>query len=112
MAPAFFFLAFFLAAPSSYRVDRGRHLAASTFAGVGLNVGSLSSGGAVELPGSRITFGQITVKDAGFSSLFGFVWLEKYHSRDLPNFCVFTQAGSFTTDALSTRADQCPLLLR
>ena len=38
MAPAFFFLAFFLAAPSSYRVDRGRHLAASTFAGVGLNV--------------------------------------------------------------------------
>jgi hypothetical protein len=28
--------------------------------------------------------------------LFGFVWLEKYHSRDLPNFCVFTQAGSST----------------
>ena len=43
---------------------------------------------------SRITFGQITVKDASFSSLFGFVWLEKYHSRDLPNFCVFTQAGA------------------
>ena len=36
-APAFFFLAFGLAAPSSYRVDRGRHLASSTFAG-GLNV--------------------------------------------------------------------------
>ena len=35
-APAFFFLAFW-AAPSSYRVDRGRHLASSTFAGV-LNV--------------------------------------------------------------------------
>ena len=33
----FFFLAFCLAAPSSYRVDRGRHLASSTFAG-GLNV--------------------------------------------------------------------------
>ena len=29
-----FLLAFFLAAPSSYRVDRGRHLASSTFAGV------------------------------------------------------------------------------
>jgi hypothetical protein len=28
-----FFLAFFLAAPSSYRVDRGRHLASSTFVG-------------------------------------------------------------------------------
>ena len=38
MAPAFFFLVFCLAAPSSYRVDRGRHLASSTFAGVGLNV--------------------------------------------------------------------------
>ena len=36
-APAFFFLAFCLAAPSSYRVDRGRHLASSPFAG-GLNV--------------------------------------------------------------------------
>ena len=36
-APAFFFLVFCLAAPSSYRVDRGRHLASSTFAGV-LNV--------------------------------------------------------------------------
>ena len=33
-APAFFFLALW---PSSYRVDRGRHLASSTFAGV-LNV--------------------------------------------------------------------------
>ena len=33
-APAFFFLVFCLAAPSSYRVDRGRHLAASTFGGV------------------------------------------------------------------------------
>jgi hypothetical protein len=33
-APAFGFLAFCRAAPSSYRVDRGRHLAASTFAGV------------------------------------------------------------------------------
>ena len=32
-APAFFFLVFCLAAPSSYRVDRGRHLAASTFGG-------------------------------------------------------------------------------
>ena len=32
-APAFFFLAFCLAAPSSYRVDRGRHLASSTFVG-------------------------------------------------------------------------------
>ena len=30
----FFFLAFCLAAPSSYRVDRVRHLAASTFGGV------------------------------------------------------------------------------
>ena len=29
-----FLLAFCLAAPSSYRVDRGRHLASSTFAGV------------------------------------------------------------------------------
>ena len=29
----FFFLAFCLAAPSSYRVDRGRHLASSTFVG-------------------------------------------------------------------------------
>ena len=36
-APAFFFLVFCLAAPSSHRVDRGRHLALSTFAG-GLNV--------------------------------------------------------------------------
>ena len=36
-APAFSFLVFCLAAPSSYRVDRGRHLALSTFAG-GLNV--------------------------------------------------------------------------
>ena len=36
-APAFFVLVFCLAAPSSYRVDRGRHLASSTFAGV-LNV--------------------------------------------------------------------------
>ena len=36
-APAFFFLVFCLAAPSSHRVDRGRHLALSTFAGV-LNV--------------------------------------------------------------------------
>ena len=36
-APAIFFLVFCLAAPSSYRVDRGRHLASSTFAGV-LNV--------------------------------------------------------------------------
>ena len=33
----FSFLVFCLAAPSSYRVDRGRHLASSTFAGV-LNV--------------------------------------------------------------------------
>jgi hypothetical protein len=33
-APAFSFLAFCLAAPSSYRVDRGRHLASSTFAGL------------------------------------------------------------------------------
>ena len=33
----FSFLVFCLAAPSSYRVDRGRHLASSTFAG-GLNV--------------------------------------------------------------------------
>jgi len=33
-APAFFFLAFGLAAPSSYRVDRGRHLASSPFGGV------------------------------------------------------------------------------
>ena len=33
----FFFLVFCLAPPSSYRVDRGRHLASSTFAGV-LNV--------------------------------------------------------------------------
>ena len=32
-----FLLAFCLAAPSSYRVDRGRHLALSAFAGV-LNV--------------------------------------------------------------------------
>ena len=30
----FFLLVFCLAAPSSYRVDRGRHLASSTFAGV------------------------------------------------------------------------------
>ena len=36
-APAFSFLVFCLAPPSSYRVDRGRHLALSTFAG-GLNV--------------------------------------------------------------------------
>ena len=36
-APAFLFLVFCLAPPSSYRVDRGRHLALSTFAG-GLNV--------------------------------------------------------------------------
>ena len=36
-APAFFVLVFCLAAPSSHRVDRGRHLALSTFAG-GLNV--------------------------------------------------------------------------
>ena len=38
----YFFLAFCLAAPSSYRVDRGRHLASSTFGGVepgGLQVG-------------------------------------------------------------------------
>ena len=33
-APAFFLLVFCLAAPSSYRVDRGRHLASSTFGGV------------------------------------------------------------------------------
>ena len=37
-APAFSFLVFCLAPPSSYRVDRGRHLALSTFAG-----GSMSS---------------------------------------------------------------------
>ena len=30
----FFLFRFCLAAPSSYRVDRGRHLASSTFAGV------------------------------------------------------------------------------
>ena len=30
----FFLLAFCLAAPSSYRVDRGRHLASSPFGGV------------------------------------------------------------------------------
>ena len=37
-APALFFLAFCLAAPSSYRVDRGRHLASSTFGGVVQNL--------------------------------------------------------------------------
>jgi hypothetical protein len=42
-APAFFFLVFCLAAPSSYRVDRGRHLAASTFGRVLSGVCSLSN---------------------------------------------------------------------
>jgi hypothetical protein len=52
---------------------------------------------------SRITFGQITIKDAKNLKLVRFCWSEKYHSRDLPNFCVFTHGvipGSSHTQAL------------
>jgi hypothetical protein len=37
----FSFWRYGLAAPSSYRVDRGRHRAASTFGGVGFSAGAL-----------------------------------------------------------------------
>ena len=83
-APAFSFLVFCLAAPSSYRVDRGRHLASSTFAG-GLNVElslpifrlprsrSLSLGeGLTDLTGARDGTRADGVLDRGRRRLFHF----------------------------------------
>ena len=40
---------------------------------------------------SRIRSIRSQLRTQRFSSLSSFVWLEKYHSRDLSNFCVFTQ---------------------